>query len=420
MRQVPTNIGKFRLIFPFFLVIILDVMSFGIVQPVLSVAVVDNTQHIFGLHSTVASRHAIYGFLLAIATLCYMFGTPILGYFSDRVGRRKILLVCLIGSLLGLLGYVLSFTLSSLPLLIIARIIIGFTSGSVAVAQSAIADVTSGVEKAKNIGVIAVALTIGLVAGPLVGGVLSDPTVLPWFNTNTPFYAGIILSIISLIVLLYSMQETHEIVQNKNKNSLIAEVKLLGHEFMNITCRSNIHFILLTFFLFELGWSLYFQSLALLLAQSLNASLKMIGLLSSFVGLVLSLGLIYGVRFVVKRYKLTSIIGPSLVFGCLALIIGFIFNGLVLQWLIAIPIAIVVAFCYSILITFASDKTDANKQGLLMGTTDSLLALAFTITGYLSGVLAIHNAVLPQLVAAIFFAFGFLLYPLAKKQYLKE
>jgi predicted MFS family arabinose efflux permease len=239
--------------------------------------------------------------------------------------------------------------------------------------------------------------------------VLSDPTVIGWFNNSTPFYAGIILSAINLVILLFALRETHQVYAQQHKG--------LAQDFYHLIFKNNIHFILLTYFVFELGWSMYYQSLMLLLSQDFHVTNKVIGFFASYVGLLISFFLIYGVRLVVNRFPLTSIVKPSFVIGVVVLLIGYFFNTLTVQWLIAIPVSIMVAFCYSILITMGSDKVDPNHQGLFMGTGDALLSIAFAITAFSGGVLAIKSAVLPELVAAILFVIAWLLFPLAKKQY---
>ncbi|MSP52988.1 MAG: MFS transporter [Gammaproteobacteria bacterium] len=400
MRQVPLskdNYSSFRLIAPFFIIIILDAMSFGMVTPVLAPLVTQSTSSILGANLSDVSRHLIYGLIQTSSFLCFMIGAPILGYLSDRLGRRKVLIYCLCGSFLGLCAYAYSFETNNLLILFVARIVVGFVSGNQAIAQSAIADISPrGASKASNIGLIAVAMTIGLVAGPLLGGVLSDPTVYSKFTNATPFYVGIVFSLFNLAILLLFLRETNTDLNPTHK------LRYFWREFRALISQLNIRWLILTFFLFELGWTLYFQSLALVLVQDFNLKNKSIGLFSSYVGLLLSLGLFYGVRVLVKHVTLQKIIMPSLVMGSVSLFLGFLLNSFWLQLIIAIPVCMTVAFCYAILITLISDKTSKTQQGLMMGTTDCFIALAFTITSLLGAWLAVYNAVIPELVAAVF------------------
>jgi MFS family permease len=94
---------------------------------------------------------------------------PVLGRMSDRYGRRPVLLVSQVGSLVG---YVLFAFAHSLPLLFLARIIDGVSGGNIATAQAVVADITSPKDRARGMGVIGAAFGLGFVLGPALGGFL--------------------------------------------------------------------------------------------------------------------------------------------------------------------------------------------------------------------------------------------------------
>jgi len=83
------------------------------------------------------------------------------------------------GLLAGYILTIVSLYLGSLPLLILARIITGFTAGNHPVTQAALVDISEDDnEKVRNMGLVIVGVSLGLMAGPLIGGVLSDKTLL--------------------------------------------------------------------------------------------------------------------------------------------------------------------------------------------------------------------------------------------------
>lgn len=415
MRQVPIN-SQFTFIFPFFLIIIIDVMSTSITSPVFAYAVQHPELHILGLYTNAHQRHILFGWLKSIVPLCNTLGTLILGYYSDYVGRRKILIVCVIGTLLGLLGYIVSFTLASFKVLFISSMLTGFTAGSAAVAQAAMADISTPAEKAKNISMIALALTLGFVLSSALGGVLADNTLVAWFDKKTPLYFSAILSFISLLVALLFLKETCQVNKRLSDDFFKRSVSLLK-TFYQILFKKNIFFILLVFLFFELGWGIYFNSISLTLVQSFASTQRLAGLFPSYVGIVMSLGLFYGIRFLTQHFSLTALSAPSLLIGAIVMVIGFFIRTMWVQWLIALPIALIVAFTYSSLIAMASNKINEEHQGVLMSITDALLALAFMIDGFLIGIVTTHDALWPQMIGAIFLFFAFLVYPLAKHQY---
>jgi len=397
LKQAPKGI-----IFPYFIVIILDAVGFGIVSPILAPLVAHSHSVLLGGFGDFG-RHIIFGLILAIFPLSFMLGAPLLGALSDQWGRKRVLLICLLGTLFGFVLYACSFVFSSVLLLILARFLAGFTSASQGVAQAAMVDVSEGKQKAVNIALIAVALTIGLVLGPLLGGVLSDVKWAPWFGMATPFYFIIIVSVLNLVLLQYKI---HDQPNQKTVFSLSEHCQA----FVGLFRVRAVASMLLVFFFFELSWSLYYQSLALLLVHRFHYHAVGIGLFSSYVGLSLSFGLLVLVRLFVKFSSLSTMIKYSLLLAVVSILFLYVSQGLWAQYLLAIPMTFAVALIYSSLVAKVSDLVDRHHQGLLMGVTDALLALAFAITGFLSGWLAYFDVKLPELLAAGFMLAAWLLF----------
>ena len=99
------------------------------------------------------------------------FFSALLGRLSDRYGRRPILLLSSLGTLVGFL--ILGFA-NSLWLLFAGRILDGLTGGNISVAQAYITDVTDEKERAKGLGMVGAAFGLGFIIGPLLGGALSS------------------------------------------------------------------------------------------------------------------------------------------------------------------------------------------------------------------------------------------------------
>ncbi|AFE08007.1 putative multidrug resistance protein [Corallococcus coralloides DSM 2259] len=137
---------------------VLDLIGFGILIPQLGVYGVR-----FG-----ASPFAV-GLLVAVYSLMQLVAAPIMGRLSDRFGRRPVLLISQVGSLLG---YVLFAFAHTLPLLFLSRVIDGVSGGNVSTAQAVVADITKPHERARGMGIIGAAFGLGFVLGPALGGVL--------------------------------------------------------------------------------------------------------------------------------------------------------------------------------------------------------------------------------------------------------
>ncbi len=383
-------------ILPLFILIAIDALGTGIVAPVLAPLIKSSTHGIYSSTHSIEIRYLIYGIIIALDPICFFFGAPLLGHFSDRVGRKKILLFCLAGSTLGFMSYSVAFYINSLLLLVLARCLSGFAAGSQAIAQAAIADISSGEQKAINIGVIAFAMTLGLVLGPLLAGIFSNSHYVSFFNNTTPFLLAGLLSISNLIYLCISFKETYKI-QTAHFNLSWSDFK---QQFTALLQSRWLMTLLVTFFFFECAWSLYFQSLALILVKYFDFSSSQIGYFSAYVGLSLSFGLIYLVRICAKRFDLSKMITVSLTIGASAFILLCCMNTLVMQLLMALPITFSVAIIYTFIITLLSNHVAADQQGFIMGISDALLALAFALSGIFSGLLTYQSGNIALLVSA--------------------
>ena len=139
-----------------FLTVFIDLLGFGIVIPLLPLYAED-------LHPTPLQ----FGLLMSSYSAMQFLFAPLLGRLSDRVGRRPVLLVSLLGTVAG---YLLFAFARSLPMLFAARIIDGITGGNIGTAQAVIADVTSGSDRARGMGLIGMAFGLGFIFGPAIGG----------------------------------------------------------------------------------------------------------------------------------------------------------------------------------------------------------------------------------------------------------
>ena len=171
-----------------FLIVFIDLVGFGIVIPILPLYAEE-----YG------PSPVIFGLLMASFSVMQFIFAPILGRLSDRVGRRPVLLVSLLGSALG---YVLFGLAGSIAMLFASRIIDGISGGNISTAQAVIADITGPEERAKGMGLIGAAFGLGFILGPAIGALLV--TVAPWL----PGIAAAVASLIAFVLVLTRLPET--------------------------------------------------------------------------------------------------------------------------------------------------------------------------------------------------------------------
>jgi len=139
------------------------------------------------------------GLLMASFSVMQFLFSPILGRLSDRVGRRPVLLISLLGSAVG---YVLFGIGGSLAILFASRIIDGISGGNISTAQAVIADITTEEDRARGMGLIGAAFGLGFIFGPAIGALLVQ--VGPW----APGAAAATTSLVAFFLVYFKLPET--------------------------------------------------------------------------------------------------------------------------------------------------------------------------------------------------------------------
>src|SRR5271157_3075992 len=158
--------GSPRLIL--FLTFFVDLLGFGIVIPFLPL-----------FAEKVGVGASAVGPILAVYSLTQLLCAPLLGRISDRVGRRPIIMLGLLGSSISYLIY--GFAGSFLGLFL-SRAVHGACAATISTAQAYIADTTDESNRARGMGMIGAAFGLGFVIGPAIGGLLGHSDLrLPGF-----------------------------------------------------------------------------------------------------------------------------------------------------------------------------------------------------------------------------------------------
>jgi DHA1 family tetracycline resistance protein-like MFS transporter len=173
-----------------FLTIFISMVGFGIVIPVLPV---------YAKNEPFKMSPTQLGWLVGIFSLVQLFSGPLIGKLSDRIGRRPVLLISIVGTAIG---YFVTGAANAPWLLFLGRIIDGASGGNIATAQACIADVTPPHERSRAMGHIGAAFGLGFILGPALGGILSQ-----WSHA-LPFYFAGGLAIVNGIFVWARLPET--------------------------------------------------------------------------------------------------------------------------------------------------------------------------------------------------------------------
>ncbi len=169
----------------------------------------------------------IYGLLGATYSAFQLIGAPILGRWSDRYGRRKILLLSQLGTLVSWAIFLVAFLLPThalieldsptlgqfaltLPLIVlfVARAADGLTGGNVSVANAYLADITEEDQRSENFGKMAISGNLGFILGPAVAGLLGATI----WGEVLPVVAALVVSLIASLVIAFGLKESNPCV----------------------------------------------------------------------------------------------------------------------------------------------------------------------------------------------------------------
>lgn len=353
-------------------------------------------------------RTWVIGIAISMFALGQMIGSPWLGKWSDRWGRRPVLISSLAGATIGYV--VTAYSVQSLNpwLFLLGRFCTGLCEGNVAISNAIAADISDRIEKVKTFSYISITINAAWIIGPLIGGKLADNEFNPSFSYDTPFWVGAMISVLAVGCVALLLPETRRIeavTVDKNESTQpsmtfrqLFAVPALRHAF------SFSFFVVLSVFL-------YFEYLALFYYGRFNLGPADIANYAALIGIPM---IIMG-YLMPKLEKWFSIKWLNLT-ACSLLSVGLLSHLLVesAPWSV-LPMfiassGIAVAFVSTSLMV--SNSVSGDIQGQAMGTYRSITVGAEISAALLGGVLATLSAVAPfvagGMIAAlvvVFFAF---------------
>lgn len=251
-----------------FVTMVLSVLGFGLLIPVLPGLVTE-----FQGGKVYAGSHA-YGVLVGVFALLQFIGSPVLGSLSDRIGRRRVILLSLAGASID---YVIMANAPNMTWLFVGRMISGFTAGVLATANAYVADVSPPEKRAQSFGLLGAAFGIGFVIGPLVGGLLGAVNLrLPfWFAAG----CAALNWLYGFFVLPESLKPEHRRPFSWKRANPIGAIKALGR-FPAVRSIADAYFILM------LGQAMLYSTWVLCMTYRFNWSTNQVGLSLGLAGVM--------------------------------------------------------------------------------------------------------------------------------------
>ena len=257
------KISKEKLII--IITVFINVLGIGIIIPILPFYVENFGVSPFGVT-----------LLFATFSLFSFFSASFLGSLSDKIGRRPVLLISILSTALGWFIFAGAKNVFSLFL---GRIVDGLVAGNFPIAQGYLVDISKNEkERATNLGIIGAIFGVGLVVGPILGGILSE------FSFSLPFYFSGILATLNFFGAYFFLPETNKKMDKTKKISKNPLSPILN-SFQDKKLRTRY----LVWFLFGLAVSFHQSIMALFLDAQFGFGSSAVSYVLTVMGVIILL-----------------------------------------------------------------------------------------------------------------------------------
>src|SRR3989338_7662155 len=388
------------------LIVFIDLLGFGVIIPIFALLFFGDIS-ILPAGTNHFMRGIIFGLLIAVFPIAQFFGSPLIGAYSDRVGRKKAMILSLAGTACGYLLMALGIYLKNIPLIFLGRAVAGFAGGNIAVAMSAIADMSDAKTKAGNFALIGMSFGLGFIMGPFIGGKLSDPSLVSWFDFSTPFFFAALLSALNTALVFLIFRET--LVQKVySKLSLTTGIRNLALALK----MKNLRTIFLVIFLIGFGFTFMTTFFQVFLVEKFSFNQSQIGDMFAFMGLcvALSQGLI--ARRISQKFSPEKVLKWSVLFLSLSVPLLIIPDNPFFIYLILPLIAAFNGLTFPNSTAIVSGLAGKESQGEILGINQSIQSVAMALPPLVAGFMVAIDIRLPMIASGAFIFIAWLVFVL--------
>jgi multidrug resistance protein len=358
-----------------FFTVLIDMIGFGIVIPILPL-------YALKFHSSTTE----IGLLFASFSFMQLIFAPILGRWSDKVGRRPVLILSILGSAISFFTLGLA---NSMLMLFVGRLLDGMSGGNISTAQAYIADVTPREKRGAAMAIIGAAFGLGFVIGPAIGGWLGHTSI------QAPFFVAGAFALLNSLGVMFLLPESLSAERRRN----LPATSATWSDRMAVVQKTGLLPTLICLLFCTMSFALVTALTTLFTAKRVGWNALENGNLFAYVGV---LGILIQGGFL---RRMAPKIGekPLIIVGAVLLLIGMAIMPSVLPGLPSTTplllgitsIAIGNSLVTPLLAAVASQSADERSQGVVLGITQSVASLARMVGPAVGGLLLSLDATQP-------------------------
>jgi MFS transporter, DHA1 family, tetracycline resistance protein len=334
-----------------FLTIFVNLVGFGIIIPLLPFYA-----------ETFGASPLVIGLLFAVFSVCQLGAAPALGDWSDKYGRRPVLIFSLLGTVVS---FVMLAVAHSITMLFLARIVDGLSGGNISTARAYVADITQPKDRARAYGLIGAAFGIGFIFGPALSGVLAK------VSYTAPIWAAAAITLVATAMAWLWLPETVHRAHAGVGNPFRYLPELLR--------RGEVGRMLVIDFVYWFAFSIFQTTFALFAARRFGFDAPETGyVFSAFgvLGAIIQGGMI---RPIVHRFGDATTFRWGLMFGVFGLVAASLSHTVVLFLLTLVPLAFGIGFGHPTVASLVSRVARDNEQGRVQGAASAVESLGRTV-----------------------------------------
>ncbi|TNF66309.1 MAG: MFS transporter [Gammaproteobacteria bacterium] len=382
--------------------IAIDVMGLGLIFPIIPELILDKSNELFLVADTTATvRYFYYGLTMAVWPLGMFFGSSILGRLSDVFGRKRLLVIALLGVALSYFLSVFAIMTENLSVFIISRFTVGLFGGSFGLAQATIIDVSPRDKITRNLSFVTLAASIGFIIGPglttLIGQIYQGDSMM---QTLLPCLIGGLITIVNLASVWIFLKETRQVEKSARKLPGLID---MFFSFRVMFIDKRVVVLAFSFLFMQAAWGFYVQNFPLVLSAEFDLNQAQIGL--SFVCAALGYFVaILGILPILEKYcSLKSLVMVNGLLLGITLLLSAVYPSVLMEYVAFILASVFQLLFYSAILAWFSSKVDDHEQGQIMGGTVSVFGIAWAVNAILLGPLVSIGVFLPVYLAVILF-----------------